>query len=555
MPARSSPAYLARHARWLAEAAIRRHAFGRALRSPRRAQEAALARILTRNAECDYGRRHGFSRVRSLRDYQEQVPVVQYDDIAPQVAEVCDGRSGVLTAEAVIALEKTTGSTAASKYVPYTASLLREFQAALLPWIADLYLRNPALLLGGAYWSVSPMADSPEHTAGGLPIGFGEDVQYFGSIGPALGRVLLTPPGLAQVREVEACRYLTLRFLLESADLRLVSVWHPSFFVLLVDTMQAQAERLIADIRDGILSPLLAVPAEVRGGWKLRPRPARAERLRRLLASDGRLSPAAVWPRLRVISCWADAAAAPYAAELKRLCPGSRLQPKGLLATEGVVSVPWGRGPGAVLAPTSHVLEFVDGAAPGERPRLVDELEEGRIYSVLMTTGGGLYRYALGDRVRVVGHTAATPRVEFVGRERHVSDLFGEKLHEVLVREVVEAALREAKVTPSFTLVAPEAGSPPAYALFLECPGLPAESLPKLVRRVEQVLLEGHHYAYCRRLGQLGALRGFRVRTGGTRAYLERLTASGQRAGTVKPALLSPETGWSERLEGAFVEP
>jgi hypothetical protein len=556
MGARPRAAYLAAHARWLAAAAPRALAFGRALRRPRAAQQAALARILGPNAGSDYGRRHGFERVRSLEEYQERVPVVRYEDLADDVAAVCAGRPGVLTAEPVVAVEKTTGSTAASKYIPYTSGLLQELQAAVLPWMADVYRRQPALLLGGAYWSVSPLAAEPERTTGGLPVGFEEEVQYFGSLGPALGRVMLTPPGLAAVPGVDACRYLTLRFLLESEDLRLISVWHPSFFTLLEDALEAHADRLIADVRGGHLSPPAPLAAEVRARLErgLRPRPQRATVLRRRLDRGGRLTAAAAWPRLGLISCWADAAAAPYAAELARRHPRAVVQPKGLLATEGVVSVPWGSGPGAVLAVNSHVLEFVDEEAPGARPRLADELEAGRTYGVLLTTGGGLYRYALGDRVRVVGRTAATPRVEFVGRERQVSDLCGEKLHETRVRQVVDAALREVAMAPSFTLLAPEAGRPPAYALFLECPGASPESLAALVRRVEDQLLEGHHYAYCRRLGQLGPLRGFRVRSGGTRAYLDRQVAAGQRAGSVKPALLSGETGWSQRLDGEFVE-
>lgn len=556
MPPRLS--YPAAHARWLAAAVPCWRAFRRAIDAPRAAQEALLARILGRNAACDYGRRHGFARVRSLREYQERVPVVRWDDVAGAVGAVCDGRPGVLTCEPAIAVEKTTGSTAAAKYVPYTAGLLGEFQAALLPWLADVYRRQPSLLLGGAYWSVSPMAAKRERTAGGLAVGFEEDVQYFGDLGPAFRRVLLTPSGLARIVDIDACRYVTLRFLLQSDDLRLVSIWHPSFLTLLEDAMQAHAERLVDDVRRGTLSPPTPIPPDARDGLMrgLRPRPVRAERLRRLLAVDGRLDPAALWPRLALISCWADGAAAPYAAELVRRHPHALVQPKGLLATEGVVSVPWGTGPGAVLAVASHVLEFVDEDAGdgGTRPRLADELEAGRTYSVLMTTSGGLYRYALGDRVRVVGREAGTPRVEFVGRERQVSDLFGEKLHEARVREVLEDALRDAGIAPSFVLVAPESGPPAAYALFLECPGLPEDSMQELVRRVERRLLEGHHYAYCRRLGQLGPLRGFRVRAGGHRGFVDRLAAAGQRAGGVKPALLSRETGWSGRLDGAFVE-
>jgi len=37
----------------------------------------------------------------------------------------------------------------------------------------------------------------------------------------------------------------------------------------------------------------------------------------------------------------------------------------------------------------------------------VHELERGRLYSVILTTGGGLYRYALGDVVTVVGRVGA----------------------------------------------------------------------------------------------------------------------------------------------------
>ena len=550
-------AYLAAHARWLTAALPRVLAFRRALRRPRRAQEAVLARILAGNASCDYGRRHGFAGVRSLREYQDRVPVVRYEDLAGDVAAHAYGRPGVLTSEPVVAFEKTTGSTAASKHVPYTASLLRELQSAVLPWMADLYRRRPALLLGGAYWSVSPLAAGAERTPGGVPVGFEDDLQYFGALGPALARVMLAPPGLARIADVETCRYATLRFLLESEALRLISVWHPSFLVLLEDALDAHAERLIEDVRQGTLRPPTPLLPEVHQALerRLRPRPERAARLRWCWGRDGKLTAEAAWPHLQVVSCWADAAAAPYAAELARRHPGALLQPKGLLATEGVVSVPWGTGPGSVLAVTSHVLEFVDEEAPGERPRLADELEDGRRYSVLITNGGGLYRYALGDVVRVVGREEATPRVEFVGRGRQVSDLFGEKLHESRVREVVEAALHEAALAPSFALVAPEAGAPPAYALFLECADLPEGALSRVVHRVERELLEGHHYAYCRRLGQLGPLRGFRVRAGGARAYFERLVAAGQRAGTVKPALLSAETGWSERLDGGFVEP
>ncbi len=555
MPRRAS--FAAAHARLLAAADPHLRRFERALGGPLAAQEAALARILARSAASEYGRRHGLGHVRCLREYQERVPIVSYEDLASDVASMLKGRPGVLTSDLVVAFERTTGSTGGgARHVPYTQGLLDELSAALLPWMADTWLRDPALMLGGAYWSVSPMASAHAATAGGVPIGFEEDVQYFGALGPKLQRVLLVPPGLAGIADVETCRYVTLRFLVQDTHLRFVSVWHPSFLDLLADALHGHAQRLIDDVGRGTLTPPAPLPGDLASalGRRLRPRPRRALRLAHLAARDGGLRPEAVWPHLRLVSCWADGAAAPYAAALGRRFPQARVQPKGLLATEGVVSIPWGEGPGAVLAVLSHVLEFVEEAEPAARPRLVHELEQGRTYSVLLTTSGGLHRYAMGDRVRVVGRTAETPRVEFLSRESFVSDVCGEKLYEAAVREALQAALRETGAAPAFALLAPEAGSPPSYTLFVECAGLTGAALTRIALRLDRELQDNPQYAYCRRLGQLGAVRPFAIRRHGTRAYLDRLAGEGQRAGTVKPAVLSARNSWSERFEGNFVE-
>ena len=53
-----------------------------------------------------------------------------------------------------------------------------------------------------------------------------------------------------------------------------------------------------------------------------------------------------------------------------------------------------------------------------------------REYDIVLTQHGGLYRYRIGDRVRVTRFYQATPCLEFVGRSDAVCDLTGEKLHE-----------------------------------------------------------------------------------------------------------------------------
>ena len=137
------------------------------------------------------------------------------------------------------------------------------------------------------------------------------------------------------------------------------------------------------------------------------------------------------WPHLQVVSCWGDQAAAPGFRRLAARLPLTVVQAKGLLATEAVVTIPYaGTHP---LAVTSHYFEFLDesGGLHG-----ADALERGAHYDVVVTNGGGLWRYRLGDVVECTGHVLATPALRFVGRRARQSDLRGEKLSEVFVADV-----------------------------------------------------------------------------------------------------------------------
>src|SRR6202035_1674739 len=108
---------------------------------------------------------------------------------------------------------------------------------------------------------------------------------------------------------------------------------------------------------------------------------------------------AVLWPHLHTISCWTDANAAVPAAHVAGLFPHARIQGKGLIATEAFISLPLVGHDGAALAVRSHFLEFESVNGQNEmcdrEARLAHELERGRRYAVIVSTGGGLYRYHL----------------------------------------------------------------------------------------------------------------------------------------------------------------
>jgi hypothetical protein len=213
------------------------------------------------------------------------------------------------------------------------------------------------------------------------------------------------------------------------------------------------------------------------------------------------------------------------------------IQPKGLIATEAFVSLPFaGRHPLAVL---SHFFEFLDDRGDA---RLADELEEGGEYRVVVTTGGGLYRYALQDRVRVDGRVGRTPSIRFLGKEDHVSDRFGEKLSEGFVAGVLRRLFDRHGLRPRFALLAPETGAAgTSYVLFVEHPAPPAT----LAAELDEALAENPHYRYCRELRQLSPARVAPLRCDGYAAYADECTRRGQRLGDIKASALSARDGWA----------
>ena len=72
------------------------------------------------------------------------------------------------------------------------------------------------------------------------------------------------------------------------------------------------------------------------------------------------------WPRLALISCWTDAAAGQFVPEVKRMFPDVEIQPKGLLATEGFVSLPIQAG--SALALRCHFFEFEESGSGPDPP-------------------------------------------------------------------------------------------------------------------------------------------------------------------------------------------
>jgi hypothetical protein len=481
------------------------------LAAPETAQRDWLQRQLTRDAGSVFGRSHDFATVRDYRDFAARVPVCRYVDVAPYVSRIQGGESDVLTCSPVTHLVPTSGSSGARKLIPFTSELQRSFDAAVAPWMIDLARLRPSMRGGPAYWSISPLSDAAHdedaasaHGAStdagsAVPIGFADDADYLGGAKAWLIRqVLAVPSSVRHVHDESTFWALTLLALLRRRDLRVISIWHPSFLELLVGQASVHWSALLDAVASGDTPGLAALPAAARVEWRSRPDRTRAEELRRIGAEDW----PRWWPALQVVSCWGEQAAASGWRRLAARLPQCLVQPKGLLATEAVVTVPVRDT--FPLAITSHFFEF-RALMTGEIVRAHD-VERGAQYEVIVTNGAGLWRYNLGDVVECTGFLHATPSLRFLGRIDNVSDLRGEKLSEPFVAECLRALWPDGGAPTVAVLRAVDEDTVGRYELLLSADG-PADSVDSLAARLERALHANPHYALARRLGQLAAVR------------------------------------------------
>ena len=555
---------------WWIYAAIASQEWRQASKDISLAQRTVLKGILRANARTAFGRKYHFDRIESVADFQALAPIQSYEDCLPYIEQIANGETAVLTHEAVDRFGISSGTSSASKLIPYTPSLVKEFQKGILPWAFHLFRTYPRLLATTSYWSVTPIGAQERLSPGGIPIGFDDDRAYLDHLTRWVMETSMPAPSeLARLDDMETFRYATLRLLLQQEDLGWVSVWNPTFLSLLLEPLTVLQAELLSDLSLGTVSLPGNVPEQIRRSIQAKAKrmPGRAAELSKIFGRWKGLPPQsldangdslyqAIWPSMQLISCWADGSAKEVIPLVQACFPKAAIQPKGLLATEGFVSFPVD-GHGSALSGASHFFEFEEVDLPEQPIRTAEQLKTGARYSVILTTSGGLYRYRLGDIVEVTGFTKTCPLLRFVCKQERVVDLRGEKLDEKFVQSCVQEVMADSRLDAAFWMVAPHHGDKPdaSYVLFLQLGQNSSDSTSDLDSKLDAALRANFHYDYCRRLGQLDKCKVFFIDPSSNAAnvYLSTCAQLGQRLGNIKHVALHASEGWDTAFEGVFL--
>lgn len=460
-------------------------AMQQALTQPAQAQQNLLTRLLEQSARSRYGQSRGLGGPNPRHRF-EQLPPCDYDELQPWVEQAIATGERPFSPDPVRFYERTSGSSGAVKHVPYNRSMLQAFDRMFRIWAYDLLQSGLQLRSGRSFMSVSPPllgATDQSHAR----IGSRDDTDYLsGSTARLLRPYLVAPAAALQLQQATAFKDVICAALLAEARLEVLSLWNPWYGLILLQHLAEHGQQLAAELAQGPLQ---------RGGRHFRlPAPTAARRATLARASaSGDWTP--LWPQLQLISCWTDAEAARPAAKLAAAFPGVALQGKGLLATEGPISVPLQGAPAPVPLLQQVYLEL---ALPDGSLLPLSAWRDGDVGEIVLTQPAGWLRYRLRDRVAVNGFYRATPCIQFLGRAGRVVDLVGEKLAEDFVRPVLATRLPRAGFA---TLCPVSSGNPPFYALLTD----QAEFAD--IAGLDQALSASPHYRLARALGQLGPLQ------------------------------------------------
>ncbi|MBY0546505.1 MAG: GH3 auxin-responsive promoter family protein [Candidatus Obscuribacterales bacterium] len=448
--------------------------FMSALADPRKTQSEKLLSIVSANKDTEFGKRYGFGTIKTIEDYQRQVPAAEYEDLRPYIEDEMAGIPNKLTAEAPVMFATTSGTTGKPKFIPITPTHLKDYAHAFQVHNWGLVRDSlPKIALPGARYLIFASNDCEGHTEAGIPYGAVSGLLRRQQ-SPLVARYFSLPLEISRIKDVQVKYYMSLRIAL-CQRIAAVMACNPSTLLLLADQLNEHAEDLIRDIFDGTLREDMRLPGELGEslGQYLKQDKTSARKLAALLEQEGCLLPRTVWPDLCRLSVWKGGPMPFYLERLPAKYGKAKIRDFGYMASEGRGTIPLSdEGSGGVAALTSHFFEFVPEEEMESEDKTfltLDQLVDGKRYYIHFTTAAGLYRYNINDLMQVTGMEQNTPILKFVQKGVGVSSITGEKLTEEQVHVALRYAVRQLNLNSvdHFTL-AVQLEHPPRYVGYVE---------------------------------------------------------------------------------------
>ena len=435
-----------------------------------------LMQLVRDNQDTEYGRKCGFREIRSYADFAAKVPLSNYEDYEPYIERMlCFNQKNLITADEVVYYAHTSGTTGASKMIPCTRRALDLFFTTGYERVFGLYDRTRREQTGEGMppcKGITLMESKTGYTIYGVAHGaisetvlLKEDTAQYN----ALPEELIYP-----VSDFDR-RHLKMLFALRERHL---SFFLGSFAPFLYDMftyLRQNWELLCGDIESGSINPDIVMDPALRCKLDARmtPDPERAAEIRAIMAAhENDAFIPMLWPDMKLIATIGTAAFAPYLEKMRQFMgPDIAVDYLGYVSSESTIGTVLKEDEATyMLLPWGGFYEFIpmeDGAP--DTPLLMDELEVGKEYELIVTNLSGFYRYRLGDVVRVTGYHNQCPMLVVSYRKSQLISMYGEKVTETSLHGAVEAMAEELGTTVlEYSVYADASSDPGHYVVFLE---------------------------------------------------------------------------------------
>ncbi|KAM0938451.1 putative GH3 family protein [Dioscorea sansibarensis] len=466
-------------------------------------QRETLRWILEENSEAEYLQSLGLGGRTDPESFKACVPLVTHKDLEPYIQRIADGDfSPVLTGSPITSLSLSSGTTQGRpKLVPFNEELVKSTMQIYRTSYAFRNKKFPTMngkALQFIYSSKQFM------TKGGITATTATTNVYrseqFKHTMTDIQSQCCSPDEVIFGSDFHQSLYCHLLCgLIFSDEVQLISSTFAHSIVHAFRTFEQVWEELCDDIREGVLSNRITMPAMRDAVSKiLKPNRELADTIRDkcLGLSNWYGVIPVLWPNAKYVYGIMTGSMEPYLKKLRHYAGSLPLMSADYGSSEGWI----GANINPSLAPefaTFAVLpdiayfEFIPLKEKSEEPESeqssstthntelepvgLTEVEVGKEYELVFTTVAGLYRYRLGDVVKVAGFHNSTPELRFIRRRSLLLtiniDKNTEKDLQLAVEEATKLLAAEKLEVVDFSSHVDVSTEPGHYVIFWELSG------------------------------------------------------------------------------------
>ncbi len=524
-------------------------------KNPMKSQEKTLRKILRKNKNCELGKKFNFKDIKTIEDYQKAVPLSTYEDYEPYVERMIHNKENNLMFSGLnVRYCSSSGSVGKPKILPKGIKDLWNMQCigfSCTVATANEHLKRvknikmpsqmgPLVLILTGH----PLEDGKMcNGAGQVPLTYLKAITPFFCTSPTS---LLYP----EHEELIDTSYLQLRFALENTKVSYIGSLVVTLVTTMFDYLEENWEMLCDDIEKGIINPNIKITPELYDEYKkkFKPNPKRAEELRREFKKgfDTPIAPR-IWPRLTWAYGMVGSNLNVYVEKLRRsIGDDIPIHNMGFAAAEGFFSMATELDVhDGVLLPQCLFFEFIpinddedEDVDDSVTPLLINQLEVGKKYEIVVSNFSGLYRYRMEDVVEVTGMHNNTPKIEFLYRRNLGMNIANEKTTTQMVDFAAKQTAEEmGNEFIGHSMYADYSTNPPRYCMLAE-PKNPVseEDRQKYIEILDEKFKSfNEKYFKYRRWGMISAPQVLFLKPKTYRDYNDYLRAQGRVLNQIKP--------------------